>query len=177
MFVIGLVIFGLASRFNWKTSTRLLVALAVSIPSTLYSVILYLDLIPTDIIILQTLKYIFPIVMQRGPEIMFHTNATHATKQMISPVLVGIFYVLYFVWFYVGYKSAENLTRSEGTARKTLFGVDLNVTGLYVFVLGCLLMLYGLVIPTTSPPAVQFIFDVVGIYTILIGVYLSTFPR
>ncbi len=184
MFFLGISVFSASSMFRWRPTTTTIISILVAVPSTLYSVVLYLDWLPTDFIILGTLRNIFPIVLQKGSEIMFHTNATRVTKDMISPVVVAVFYVLYFVWFYLGFRSAENLSFTRGlrtrTLKPTIVGLDTKIIGLVLVVLGGLLLLYGLVIPTTgwgSPP-VQFIFSVVGIYVALAGVFTTTyFPK
>src|SRR5207247_1877398 len=109
-FMLGIIFSFIAKMLNLdKTKTFYLAATAISL-ATCYSVLLYLDVVRTDFLILDSFARILPIEQQFGPRIMFHSNDSGVTRDIFPVAIVTIFYALYFVWFYLGFKSLRNIT-------------------------------------------------------------------
>lgn len=136
-----------ALRFN-RRRTFAISGIAISL-ATLYSILLYLNIVQTDFLILDTFATFLPIEQQNGPRIMFHSNATGVTKDAFPEAVVWIFYALYFLWFYLGFKSLRNVMAPEEPTpmRKPATYLYIRVGGLLVFVSAGMMLFFFIMIP------------------------------
>lgn len=148
-FMLGLIFSFLTKGFKFhKNTTFAISAIAISLATT-YSILLYLKVVPTDFLILDTFARFLPIEQQFGPRIMFHSNATDVTKELFPPGVVVLFYALYFVWFYLGFKSARNViephepTPSENPAA----ALYKRIGGLLIFISAGMMLFFFIMIP------------------------------
>jgi hypothetical protein len=123
-------------------------ATAISL-ATLYSILLYLNIATTDFLILDAFAKFLPIEQQYGPRIMFHSNQTGVTEESFPEVVVGIFYALYFVWFYLGFRATRNvIAPHEPTPLKNGETQQyIRIGGLLVFVSAGMMLFFFTMIP------------------------------
>jgi len=148
-FMLGLFFSFLTKGFNFSQRATFTISAIVITLATAYSILLYLKWVVTDFLILDNLALILPIEQQIGPRIMLHSNATDVTKDMFPDFVIVIFYVLYFVWFYLGFKTVRQVMESH---EPTPLGnpqvrMNLRVTGLVVFVSAGMLLFFFTMIP------------------------------
>jgi hypothetical protein len=148
-FMLGVVFSFFTKGFQFsKQVTFAISATAISL-ATLYSILLYLDWIHTDFLILDSFAKILPIEQQFGPRIMFHSNASEVTKDIFPVPVVMIFYALYFLWFYLGFKTARQViephepTPSHNPQTK----MYMRIAGLLVFVSAGMMLFFFTMIP------------------------------
>ena len=177
-FFVGALFFFISNFFQWKPRVTLAVTAVAAVLATLYSVLLYLDLIGSDFLILDNLYPFIRVIPQKGSDIMLHANVTGASKATFPPALAALFYILYPVWVYIGFSTASNLQAPREPTPTHRFGTaNWRITGMLLFFLGSLLTLYGLAMPTEYGGQTGFIVANVAIWLVLIGVYLMTIPK
>lgn len=148
-FMLGVVFSFFTKGFQFsKQVTFAISGISISL-ATLYSILLYLDWVHTDFLILDSFTKILPIEQQFGPRIMFHSNASDVTKDLFPVPVVAIFYALYFLWFYLGFKTARQViephepTPSQNPQTK----MYLRIAGLLVFVSAGMMLFFFTMIP------------------------------
>jgi len=80
---------------------------------------------------------------------MFHSNETGVTKDFFPIPLVIIFYALYFLWFYLGFKSARNVIEPDEptpTGNPNTF-LYIKIGGLLVFVSAGMMLFFFIMVP------------------------------
>ena len=107
--IVGAIFFILSDFFQWKPKVTIAVTGVAAVLATLYSVVLYLDWLPSDILILDNLFPLLRVLPQKGSEIMLHSNVTGATKDTFPVALAILFYLLYPLWVYLGFNITKNL--------------------------------------------------------------------
>ncbi|MCK5608144.1 DUF362 domain-containing protein [Candidatus Pacearchaeota archaeon] len=111
LFVIGALIYFLSKRFSIKRLWVIRIGVVIVSVFILYSLLLYLDVI----------RWQIPFLMDiPGSEWMFHSNITGIYKVDFPILLVVIMFGLYPLWYYVGYISAQYLSRKT-QLDKTLY--------------------------------------------------------
>ena len=106
-FMLGVVFSFFTKGFQFSKQVTFAISATAICLATLYSILLYLDWIHTDFLILDSFAKILPIEQQYGPRIMFHSNASEVTRDVFPVPVVVIFYALYFLWFYLGFKTVD----------------------------------------------------------------------
>ena len=149
VFMVGILVSYFTFYFNFTTRITLIISSIVVTLTTVYSILLYLDWVHTDFLVLDTFAIFLPIEQQFGPRIMFHSNVTFVTKDSFPESIVIIFYALYFVWFYLGFKTARQIIMPrEPTPTKNLeFKNYFRVIGLFVFLSAGLTLFFLVMIP------------------------------
>lgn len=176
--LLGAIFFSLSKYFGWKTKVTVSVTGVAAVLATFYSVILYLDWLSSDILILDTLYPIIRTLPQKGSEIMLHSNVTGIRKADFPVFLAAFFYALYPLWVYLGYRIMANITSPrEPTPSGRLDTVTMRTVGIFLYLGGALLMLYGLVMPTEYGSQAGFVVANVAIWILIIGTYLITTPK
>jgi hypothetical protein len=148
-FMLGVVFSFFTKGFQFsKQVTFAISATSISL-ATLYSILLYLDWVHTDFLILDSFAKILPIEQQFGPRIMFHSNESHVTKDLFPIPVVVIFYALYFLWFYLGFRTARQIIEPhEPTpSQKPQTKMYLRIAGLLVFVSAGMMLFFFTMIP------------------------------
>ena len=175
---LGILFFYISDFFRWSTKVTIVVTGTAAVLATLYSVILYLDWLASDIIILDNLFPLLRVIPQKGSEIMFHSNVTGIQKADFPVPLVILFYVLYSLWVYLGFNVAKNLKAPREPTPTSMFGTaNFRLIGILLFVAGALLGLYGLTMPTEYGGQTGFIVGNVAIWMTIVGVYFMTIPK
>ncbi len=148
-FSLGLVFSIFTKKLNiGKKTTFIICTIAISL-ATLYSVLLYLNIVHSDFLILDNFAKFLPIEHQFGPRIMLHSNETQVTKDSFPQFIIIIFYALYFLWFYLGFKSASNVLSTGSKLNKNIEPVIpyIRIGGLFIFVIAGLMLLFFVMIP------------------------------
>lgn len=148
-FMLGLIFSVFTKKFNFTSKSTFAICSIVISLATSYSIMLYLKIVPTDFLVLDMFAKILPIEQQYGPRIMFHSNDTGVTKEFFPFLFVVIFYALYFLWFYLGYKSMRNILEPHeptpsGNQETVTF---IRVGGLLVFVSAGMMLFFFTMIP------------------------------
>jgi hypothetical protein len=148
-FMLGLIFSFFTKKFNFTSKTTFAVSTLVISLATSYSILLYMKIVKTDFLILDTFSRILPIEQQFGPRIMFHSNATDVTKEIFPFPLVVIFYALYFLWFYLGFKTVRHIMEpNEPTPiENPTISFYINIGGLLVFVSAGMMLFFFIMIP------------------------------
>ncbi len=176
--IVGAIFFILSDFFQWKPKVTIAVTGVAAVLATLYSVVLYLDWLPSDILILDNLFPLLRVLPQKGSEIMLHSNVTGATKDTFPVALAILFYLLYPLWVYLGFNITKNLKAPREPTPTHRFGTaNYRLGGMGLFLLGELLTLYGLAMPTEYGGQTGFIVANVAIWLVIVGVYLMTIPK
>lgn len=148
-FMLGIVFSFVIQTFKLNKGQKFVIsAIAISL-ATSYSILLYLDIVHTDFLILDSFAKILPIEQQFGPRIMFHSNFSEVTSDAFPTTVVVVFYCLYFLWFYLGFKSFKNVTAPhEPTPRGSPTTASLmRIGGLLVFASAGMMLFFFIMIP------------------------------
>ena len=148
-FMLGLFFSFLTKSLKFSSKVTFIISAIVISLATAYSLLLYLKWVVTDFLILDNLAMIFPIEQQIGPRIMLHSNATDVTKDLFPDFVIVIFYALYFVWFYLGFKTVRQILEPH---EPTPLGnpqvrKNLRISGLVVFVSAGMILFFMIMIP------------------------------
>lgn len=175
---LGMLFFYISNFFRWKPKLTIVVTVIAATFATLYSVVLYLDWLASDILILDTLYPLLQVKQQNGSSIMFHSNVTGINKATFPVPLVALFYGLYFLWVYLGFNIAKNLKAPREPTPTNKYGTaNFRLMGLLLLLAGALLTLYGLTMPTEYGGQAGFIVGNVAIWMTIVGLYFMTIPK
>lgn len=147
--MLGIVFSFVTQSFKFNKLQKFAIpAIAISL-ATSYSILLYLDIVHTDFLILDSFSKILPIEQQFGPRIMFHSNFSQVTSDIFPAAIVVVFYSLYFLWFYLGFKSFRNVTAPhEPTPKGSAMTASLmRIGGLLVFASAGMMLFFFIMIP------------------------------
>jgi hypothetical protein len=176
--ILGMIVFALSNFFQWKSRITFIVGGIAAVLATLYSVILYLDWLPSDVIILDNLRWLVRVIPQKGSAIMLHANVTGIDKATFPVPLVVLFYALYPLWVYLGFNISKNLHAPREPTPTSMFGTRrFRTIGLFMIEAGPLLTLYGMTMPSDYGGQVGFIIANFAIWTTIIGIFLVTYPK
>lgn len=102
LFALGTVVYYLSKRYSIKRLWIVRLSVVIVTIFIVYSLLLYLDVF----------RWYIPFVMDMpGSEWMFHSNITGIYKLDVPIPLVVIMFGLYPIWYYLGYISAQYLSR------------------------------------------------------------------
>ena len=148
-FMLGVVFSFFTKGFQFSKQVTFAISATAICLATLYSILLYLDWIHTDFLILDSFAKILPIEQQYGPRIMFHSNASEVTRDVFPVPVVVIFYALYFLWFYLGFKTARQVIEPHEPTptHNPQTRMYLRIAGLLVFVSAGMMLFFFTMIP------------------------------
>lgn len=103
LFIIGFALYCEDNKRGLAKLAKITVSLFIVLSFVLFSLLLYYDVLPC----------VFPVICNNlsGSEFMFHSNYTGIYKKDVPLILVILFFVLYPLWYYLGYASARKLLK------------------------------------------------------------------
>jgi len=148
-FMLGLIFSFFTKGFKFKERTTLVICGIAITLATSYSILLYLKWVRTDFLILDMFAMILPIEQQVGPRIMFHSNVSDVLKETFPIPVVIIFYGLYFLWFYLGFRTARQVMQPseptpKGNPQTSMF---IRIAGSLVLVSAGMMLFFFIMIP------------------------------
>ncbi|KYK37102.1 MAG: hypothetical protein AYK18_10845 [Theionarchaea archaeon DG-70] len=102
LILLGAVVYTFSRRFHLRRLWQIIAGVGIVSAFIVVSSLLYMDLIRC---------YIPFVIDMKGSEWMFHSNITGIYKEDVPKVLVAIMFVIYPLWYYLGYISAQYLRR------------------------------------------------------------------